>query len=434
MINKFRKILDFFLPLFFSKTAKNTYFVSVGNIFGLIFAFAFNVIAGKTLSWSDFGYVSGMWALLLLISDVADLGIGSSLSRFLPPLDSDKNKLFDFLKTAFIFQLSIASFLFIAVFTCSSYLATNLFHNPHLSDLVKVTAVGIFGTIVSNFLFYALSAKQQFKAASIVTILNGGLRLLFLIILMILSLVSLKYVVWAQSYSYIILIILSFCFLKISFLHAKWNLSDLKKLLSFTYFLAIAKSLSALAGRLDVLMLINLLNPKIAPIEAGIYALAAKFLAPYPLFSGSFSTVIAPKLSTVTDLNHLKSFLKKVTLATLGLITTIFIFMVIAEPFLGFFLKEKAIPMIPVLRVLLISQIFFVGSIPAVNVAIYFLKRPNILTINSVLQVIIVFLSNLVLIPKYGRFAPAFSLIAAYGITLATTSLMTYYYFRKKYE
>jgi len=430
-MNILKSIYRFVFQIAVSKTAKNTYFVSAGNVIGLGFALLFTIVSYRLLSYADYGYLAALWAMLLLVSDIADIGIGSSLSRFLPPLKNTKEKLLVFMKTAFICQLSIASLVLILFLFLAALISEILFHNRNTVFLIQLTSVGIFTLILANFFFYTLSAREQFKQAAMITILNGGLRFLFLVLLFLLVDASLMSAVYAQSLSFIVLILIGLYFIKTDFLSAKFSIENLRQLISFSSFLGIARTLTAIAGRLDVLMLFALLSPAIGPIEAGIYAAAARFTAPYPLFAGSFSTVIAPRFASLTDIHHLHLFLKKVTLATLGLISSIFVFIFIAKPFLSVVLGEKSASSVPVLQVLLVAQIFFVASLPAVNLAIYYLKKPFILTLNSILQILLVVIGNLIFIPRFGRFGPAYSLIVSYGITLVTTSVMTLYYFQK---
>jgi O-antigen/teichoic acid export membrane protein len=194
--------------------------------------------------------------------------------------------------------------------------------------------------------------------------------------------------------------------------------------------LGIARSLTAIAGKLDVLLLVSLSGPT----EAGIYALAAKIIAIYPLLSGSFSNVIAPRLSAISQKNELWAFIKKVIAGTFFFISTVFFMIIVAEPFIRILFGEKFSESIPVFRLLLVSMIFFVGSVPSVSVAIYYLKKPWILTVNSVIQVVIVFVGNILTIPIYGRFAPAYVSIVAFGFTWFLTSMLSFSYLKKHHE
>lgn len=426
MIKKYK---NFLLNLAFSITAKNTYFVFVGNSLSLVFAFIYTILLVRMLSLSDWGYYSTLFTLMLLLSDVSDIGIGTSLSRFIPPLKQQPYKQKSFLKTAFILQLIISITIALLIFLLSPIIADLIFHTSNISVLVKIISFGIIFAVITNFSIYALAAKEKFISMSLATTFVGIFRVIFLLILILFSQVFLYQVIIAQVLSYLFVAVIGIILIKPTFILVKKTKGDLKRLLTFTSYLGVARILTSLSGKLDVIMLLALTND---PLSTGIYATASRLTAMYPLFSGSFSTVIAPKISSINDLPQLNNFLMKVILVTLGLISTIIFLIIFAHPFISILFGIKAIQAVPVFRLLLISMIFFVGSIPSVSMAIYYLKMPQILSINSILQLIIVVLGNLYFIPKYGRFGACYSLILAYGVTLFFTSFLTYYYFKKR--
>jgi len=150
--------------------------------------------------------------------------------------------------------------------------------------------------------------------------------------------------------------------LKGDFLSASADRDNIKKLLSFSSFVGIARVLTSLAGKLDVIMLLAITGN---PVETAVYSIAARFAFLYPILSGSFSTVIAPRFASIKSKDELNNYLTKVIFATLALIGTILLLILLAGTFpvytFGF---EKAQPSIPVFRFLLMAMIFFVGSIP----------------------------------------------------------------------
>lgn len=421
-------IKRYFSSLLLSKTAKNTYLVFLGNSSAIFLAFLFTIILVRLLSVSDFGYFSALLSFMLLFADISDVGIGNSLSSFLPPLKKNKRGLLGFIKMAFFLQFTIAFLLMILIFVLSDSIALALFHDKGLNFLINITGVGIFIVALFNFFQYAFSAQEQFTKVTLGAALGGVLRLFFLGLLVLTSRVALINILWIQNISFIILVIVALGFTKLNFFRASGTISDFKKLISFSSYIGIARALTAIVSRLDVLMLIALRNPG----EAGIYSIAAKIISVYPLFSGSFTTVIAPKIASINNHNQLKKYLYKVFIGTLCLIISIVILITIASPFMITLFGEKSRSAIPILQVLLISMIFFVGSIPAVSLAIYYLKKPQILTINSILQLLIVIPGNLYFIPRYGSIGPAFSLIGTYGITLFSTTYLSFYYLKKK--
>jgi O-antigen/teichoic acid export membrane protein len=68
--------------LLVSVTARNTYAVFAGNRASAFFSFIFTVLLVRYLSLSDFGNFSALLSLILIVTEIADLGIGQSLSSF----------------------------------------------------------------------------------------------------------------------------------------------------------------------------------------------------------------------------------------------------------------------------------------------------------------------------------------------------------------
>lgn len=421
-------MFNFLTRLFFSKTARHTYLVTFGNGLAILCAFVFTVTLFRLLTYSDFGYFSALWSLILLVSEICDLGIGNSLSRFLPPLEKNKKRLWSFLKTAFFLQVAIAFLAAFIIFLFAPFIADILFHSRELVGLIKIISLGIFGYILFNFFVYSLSARQKFLKVSIFTSLGGLARVGFLFLLIIFSFINLTNVIWVQSLVFFVLLPLGFIFLGTVFLKEKRTSGDLKKFVLFSSFLGASRSLTAISSRLDVLMLVALSGAS----QAGIYATASRVISVYPLFTGSFILVLGPKIASMKTAIEVKRFLKRAIWATLGVILSIILFIAVAHPFMVILFSSKAAPAVSVLRLLLFSMIFFVGSTPAVALAIYYLKKPQILAINSVLQLIIVILGNFIFIPLWGRLGPAVSLILAYGVSFVLTSYLSYYYWKKK--
>lgn len=426
-MNRFSYLSPLLFKLVFSKTARRTYLVFMGNGVAMLFAFLFTITSIRLLTLSDFGYFSAVFTFLILVSDLADIGIGSSLSRFLPHLAPQKQKLLRFLKTAFFLQLGVAVSLTLGIFFMSTFLSELFFHTADFAPLFQIISLGVGASILANFFQYTLSALQKFLQASLVAGLGGILRLLFLLVLIPFSLVSLTSVVWMQTVTYISLAAVALFFVGTHFFYETRSKEDMKKLLHFAFYLGVARSLTAVSSRLDVLMLVAFTNS----VETGIYATAARVVSLYPLLAGSFTTVIAPKFATLSKGNELKTFMIKVIGTTLGLISSILVLILIAHPFMTILFGEKTAPAVPVFQLLLVAMIFFVASTPAVVLALYYLKKPHILTINGILQLIIVIAGNFIFIPIFGKFGPAYSLTIAYSITFFLTTFLSIWYLRK---
>lgn len=425
-----KKEFSKFINLLYSETARNTYTVFIGNLLSAFFAFIFTVTLVRVLTLADFGYFSALLSLMILVTELSDIGIGQSLSSFLPPLENNKEKLDSFFKAAFILQIIISLMVSLLIILFSGKLSEILFHTPKFSFLVILTAVSIFCSVMVNFISYSLSARKKFTSVALLTTFGSLLRLLLLLGIVLITIVTLDNSVVAQTASLVLILAISIFFINFNFLTCTVKKADINKLMRFAYLLGIARMFTAIAYRLDVLMLISLKNAT----EAGIYSTASRVISVYPLLAGSFLSVIAPKISTISGLAQLKKYLKKIILATSGLILTIFIMIIFAYPFITLLFGEKTASAVPVFQLLLISMIFFVASVPAVAIAVFYLKKPFILTWNSLIQLGIVIIGNLLFIPPLGKFGPAFSLIIAYGLTLIITVIMTIREFQLRHK
>jgi O-antigen/teichoic acid export membrane protein len=426
-MSKIHSISRSVVSLALSKTARHTYAVFIGNGLSAFFAFIFTVTLVRRLSFADFGYFSALLSFMLLVSDLADIGIGSTLSAYLPKLKADKKTHDSMLHTAFRVQMSIATAVGFGIVILAPVLTLILFHTSALTYLVILTGIATAITIVINFFSYALSAQQFFYRVSFLSAFGGLVRLLLLVILLIIVPVTLSNSVLIQSISQGILMVVTIAVMGLTFLKTLPKRGQLKELLSFSKYLALSRGLSAVASRIDVLMIVTLTNAT----EAGIYSTASRVISIYPLLAGSFSMVIAPKLSHISSASELKNFVGKVVLATFGLILTIVFLFLISYPFMTVLFGMKAAAAVSVFRLLLISMIFFVASVPVVSVVIYYLRKPAILSINGVLQLLIAVIGNFIFIPRLGREGAAYSLIFSYGITLVTTALMGLFIYRR---
>lgn len=417
------------MALMASKTAWDTFAMFSGNVVSMAGAFFFFVILGRKLSLEDIGYFSALFSILLIVSDVADFGIGSSLSRFLPPLAKDKVRLLTFLKTAFTIQLVLSLVVSLVLMVFSPIISMRLFHTGSFAGLIVVVAAGTGGAIMVNFSLFTLMARVRFWSASAFSAVNGVIRFGTVGLLLLLGSLDLHSTIWGMTISFFVLAFIGLFLAGTEFLRYPVDKKDMKQLLSFSVFLALARGLTAIASKLDVLMIVSLVGPS----QAGIYALASRVSSIYSLFSGSFSTVVAPRVAAFTDKDELLQFMKLILLSTLGLIGTVFIPLIFAELFMTLLFADKGLLSAPVFRVLLIGQMFFVGSIPAVTLALYHLHKPYILTINSVLQLLTVVILNYFFIPKFGAIGAAYSLVIAYALSLALTSGMCWQYWREKH-
>lgn len=426
-----KKLLLKEFPLISSQTAKDTYWVFGANIFTAFLAFVYTIFLARIFGPAEFGIVSAVYAFMLLVSDISDLGIGSSLSRFLPPLFAQNNeeRTYSFIKTAFIFQAKIALFVLIVVGVLSSFLSNTLLKSTAYSSLFIIAAFGILGTIAMVFTTYTLSAYRKFKKVAFVNSFSTIIKVLFIIFFYKLGYLNIFWTIMIFAISSYLAYFFSLFFLPLKFLQQKEEKGNLNKLLSYSIFLGFSKLFSAIGGRLDVLMLI----PLSSSFEAGIYSAAFKIVYLYILLAGSFSMVIAPRLSSFPSAAFAVNYLRKIILVVLMILASMLVMYLIAPWFVPLILTQRYVLSIAVFRTLLIPMAFFTMTIPPVNFLLYTLKKPQISTFNTFIQLLIILIGNSVFIPSFGRFGPVITLTLAYAFTfMSATSFAVYFYRRKQ--
>ncbi len=422
MMNKnlFTKVLR----LLISPTAQNVYWTLFGNGFYTLFTFVFFVlIAPKILGPENFGRLSALFAMTILLADLADSGIGASLSRFIPPLlrESKFEKVNRITKTAFYFEMTLATLFAFGVFISAPFLSHYVFADTG-SFYVGLTTIGIIGFVLFSFFNFILSARQQFRDVAVLTSLIAAFRV-----------IGAGIVISANQFTLVTASLLLFVspffsmfFVKRipSFLNINTTKKDLMELFSFSKYLGINKIFTAIASRIDVLLLIALLGA----FESGIYSAALRITQIYPLIAGSLSTVFAPRFAVYHSLKEASSFTAKVFLITLVLLFTIFIFFFIAHPFILFIFGKKYELSIPIFQALLLPMALFVCQLPFTGLILYTLKKPKIFALSSIVQLTFTIGGNIVFIPVLKIYGPIVGLTLGYFGSLAVLGAGVFYY------
>ena len=423
------KIKDLF-PVFFSGTARDTYLIFTSNIFTSFLAFLYTILLARSFTPSVLGIFSAVTAFILLTSDVLDLGISTSLSRFYPEIKEKKGQgsADSFAANTFKFQLLVTLLAVFIIIAAAWPLARIFLDNSAYFFLYILAGIGILGTVLTAFSTSLFAARKDFLPVAVVGVSSTLIKLLFLVILFYLNFFTLPLVVSSFIGAVYIAFIICLPHLKIPVFREKFSLGKLKKLLSYSVYIALSRIFSAVSGRLDALMLI----PLSSAFEAGIYSAAYKIAFTYILLSGSFSMVIAPRLSAFPGLGQALPYLKKIILVVCLILATMIVMYFIAPAFVIIIFGSRYAPSAEVFRALLLPMALFVATIAPVNILLYVLKKPQILTANSLLSLILVIFGNLIFIPRAGRFGPVYTLTLSYGFTLVISTVFTFYFWKRK--
>ncbi|HCM37665.1 MAG: Polysaccharide biosynthesis protein [Candidatus Gottesmanbacteria bacterium GW2011_GWB1_43_11] len=423
-----KKIFRSAVNLGLSKTARSVYWVFTGNVFSIILTFFTTILIANHVTKAENGIFLALFTLANLLSDLGEAGLGSALSSFIPRLELEQksNDARAYLGAAFRLELGIGIFLLITTTLFAGNLSHILFADTSPTNVVITSGLTLI-LVLFGFSTFALSAYKKFREVALMNIFYSLVRLGMLVAAVFLTKLSLFLILAIYLLASLLGWIYSLYFLGTKFIMTSGNRVQVKKLLGFSSFLGIQRIFISVSSRLDLLMLV----PLAGAVQAGVYGIASRFALVYPLVIGSLGQVLAPKFAEFAKGRHALDFFRKVGLLIGLLLVSLIIFYIFAQP-LMLMLVPKYADAIPVFKGLLIAMTGFIAATPFVSFLIYTLKKPQVMTFVSAVQLIIIFLSNLYFIPKLGRFGPAIGIGLGNLAVLVISVGATWYYLKKE--
>lgn len=424
-------MIDFLLgirELVLSKTAKDSSIVFLGNVVSSFLGIIFTVLAARFLGPAGWGIVAGVGNLIPIIVAFADLGLGAAVFQYTAGKwgTKEKDEAQRVYGTALAIRVVTVTAVSVFLILFSSWLTKFLF-NSQDPGLIFLAALGFLGVALLDFQIFSIEARQRWLLATVFISLTNILRVMFLVFLIRFGQVNIFNVLVSFSGSSLIVFLASTPFLfNVPKLHAGWQ-EFLKKSSSFSAWMGGNKIVSVLGSRVDILILLQLAGT----YEAGIYGAANRLAMGVPLILGSFATVLAARFASLKDKSETVNFFKKAFglsfVIVIGLIAGIIVTPLIVALFGPEYVRSKE-----VLQWLFVAMIPFALSVPSVNLLIYHFKKPRIITLLSILQLLITVFFIYLYIPILGIFAAVWALGLSNILTLLATYYLSFKYLSQK--
>lgn len=395
----------------FSSTARNTYVLFTGNTLDAFFAFLFTVFTFRLLSKGDFGIFSAINNTVVLVFSILDIGIGSSVINFISyhKHRGENQKAREYFKAGLLLRAIFSAIASTLIIIFSWIIAPKAFLT-HEYSAVMLAGVAIFGLSLLDIITFSLQAYQKFLYSALSSTSFSFSRVALIFLVMTLKLpYSITIAMFITALAPLVGTLMGIKFLKLSLNESRPSSEIYKSLISFGGWVGVNKIASSIAGRLDVQMLLLLAGP----VDTGNYSVAARITSFYSVIITSFSSVLAPKLSSGKKPAEIHSFFGKSILAITGLLFCMIIAIFIAKPFILTLFGQKAIDSIVPFQGLTLAMMPFVANSLAITVIIFYLKTPKVVGILAIIQAICVFAGNMLLIPKLKIFGP----IVTLGVT-----------------
>jgi O-antigen/teichoic acid export membrane protein len=425
-----RNYIDKALGLATSATAKDTYILFIGNVISAFLGFLFTLIIARAISVSDFGIFSAANNLIVILTSVADLGISSGIITFVAEALSkdDKEEAGRLVKSSFIIKTAILVVVAIPLVIFSSFISKRLLasSDPKVSLWVAVITVGF---ISGNFFPYVLQAERKFLQAVLIDLVQMIPKVIIPLVFVFTGGLTLNRIFLAFSLSLIPPLLAGFRFIGTGFFNAKTYKKTYSKLFKYAGWIGVNRVISAISGRLDIQMLAVMTGATIT----GLYSIPSRLASFVIVLASSFSAVLAPRFSSFRSREVERKYLIKATLAMLPIIGGVILWILIAEPFMLLLFGTKYLPAVPAFKALTASMIPYLVAIPSTTAIIYGMKKTMYIGAYSFFQLAVIFLLNLILIPKFGVIGPTISYAVVNSILALYSWVIVYrYYWRQE--
>lgn len=413
-----------------SATAKDTYTLFIGNVISAFLGFVTTLFIARALSVADFGIYSAITNLIVIVISLTDLGISSGMVSFASKAfaEGDTQKAYEYSKAAFIIKIVATLPLVILAFIFAGYIS------PHwlaTGDRAASYWVGIisFLAIAWSFLPYILQSKKLFLKSVIIDISLSLPKAVIPYLLFVAGLLTVNSSLAAFAVSAALAGVVAFAFVGFKFLQGKPAKHIYADLFKFSSWIGVNRIISSISGKLDVQMLAAMAGATVT----GLYSIPMRLSSIIIVFASSFSAVLAPRFASFGDKEKEKGYFLKASLALIPIVAGIIFVIIFAKPFIVILFGQKYLLSVPVFQALAGAMIPFIIAVPAVTAIIYSMKKTIYIGLFSFYQIAAVFLINLILIPRYGPFAPtiAFTFVHLTLMLYAWIIVIKHYWFEK---
>ena len=404
-----------------------------GSLVNGLSLFALNIILARSMSPSLFGIFSISILVLSTVAEMSDFGLNAGLLRFAPYYISTNqtDKLKQLIKTIWQWRVSLTIVLTLGGVVLSRPLAEYVFGQPQVAGYVAFASLGVGGVILLGFIATYLQAKQRFFYNASLQSLKGFLRLLIVGILALFGVDNLF--VYLSVYIFVpwILTLTNYGVLPPDFRTVVVEDEVKNKLHSqlakFSFWLTLSSLMSIFASRVDQVMVSKLMGLA----NVAIYSVAYQLIQFFPLIYNSISSVLTPKMSSLTDKASVVVFIKRTFKWVLLAAFAVSILIYPSQYLITLFFGQKYISSMPVYLVLAYSLMLNILVIPF-SLAITVFNRTNLVALSGLLQLVVSVAANMAFIPIFGVMGAAYAFGLGIIVSLLYNMACAVYLIKKK--
>lgn len=393
------------------KAKKGVFWTAFSNIVNQGSQFVIGIILARLLTPEDYGVIALPAVFLAIAQCFVDSGFSSALVRKEQVTEDD-------LTTAFYFNIVVGVFFYLLLFICSPLIA-DFYNTPLLSDVLKITALGLLFGPLQSVHFALFSRKLDFKTPAVISISSK-----FFTGIVGIGLAFMGCGIWALVFQGIAGCLLS---LAIVWTKSDWRPRGKFSRESFNYLWGFGSKLlsSSILDSLYNNIIPVFVGKFFSPRDLGIYNRGMGYATlPHNQISSVLGPLTFPVFSRLqNDKAKLDNYFRKILRLILFVQAPINLLLVaLAKPLVLFFITEKWIDCVFIVQMMAIAAVIW--PIQSLNMSLFNAVGRSDLVLKGNIGVKLVGLCTLLPCLPFGIY-----FITAMGILrgLLSVSFMAYY-------
>ena len=421
-----------FLEFIKNPTSKHIVINTVGNYLNVFFVALFALILVRIMTPEQYGVLSVLLGIAYVLANIMDFGTTATIYSYLPPLidkRSQQGKVYRFIKTTFFYQTTLSIIVIVALFLTFPYLDRVFFKTNAPKVVLYLTAISVLFFIWQNFVANILYSAKKFLKANLYLNIANVLKTIILLYLILDRTVSIGTIIFVFGIVgpaiFFLLLFFEKRDLVFVLLKSEVRREEFRFGYTLTYFFA--TQFFNMGLRMDLFLL------SFYGLAAGVgyYGLAQKIILTVATTVISITQVLSPNFSRTKNKAETKSNLRT-GLIYLSLPFALFILLLLTPDIVyELFFTDKFSQTAAITRSLVAPFILFtIGNLPQIFI-LYTAKRPEYILYSNIIFFTLMTVGNLLLIPKFGVFAPAYVISLSFLIPILILTFATFYEYKK---
>lgn len=410
-----------------SKTMKDVQWSFISLVTASFSHLLLRIVLGKELGPSGLGLYTLVFTLYMFGMQFAAFGIGAALTKYIAQYHDDLPKIREYVTSGVLGSMVSGTVMAILLYLLSGIISIQFFHNPEMTDLLKITALCFPFIAMQKVVLGTLNGMRKMKLYAGVDIVQNVLVVLASLILVMVFDMGVRGAVIGYVVPTIVVGFLSLTFTR-NYFSIKMGIlrTSLREISWFGFYVVLANSIGMINTQIDSLMIGHFMSET----DVGYYAVAVLFMSGITLLPQAVQRVTNSSIARYygkKDYVNIRCLIKgtmfKISVITIVIALSMAIF---GKMLIGIIFTKEFLPAYIPLLILLIGYSIY-AALVSVGTCLPSIGKVQIVFRISLVCAILNTLLNIILIPRFGLLGAA----SATSISLVFTTLIHIYFMRK---